>query len=101
MIITVAVAQTAKVADETPEQFPNAPHREQTFYACTACHGFKLVASQGMSREKWDETLAWMTAKHNLPKLDDRDLSNVLDYLAAAFPARAPSQGGWKNPFGG
>jgi hypothetical protein len=37
-------------SDETPEQFPAGPGREDTFYACTACHGFKIVAQQGTAR---------------------------------------------------
>ncbi len=80
--------------------FPAGAHRDTTFYFCSACHNFKLVAAQGMSREKWDETLAWMTVKHNMPKLDEKQLAEILDYLGAAFPAKAPAQqGGWKNPF--
>jgi hypothetical protein len=43
--------------DESPEQYPAGPGRDETFYACTACHGFMLVAQQGMSRRQWDETL--------------------------------------------
>lgn len=97
---TAALAQPAPAEAETPEMFPAGPNREETFYFCSACHGFKLIAQQGMSREKWDETLAWMTVKHNMPKADGKDLQQMLDYLATAFPARAPSQtGGWKNPF--
>jgi hypothetical protein len=95
-----ALAQANTGAAETPEQFADAPHREQTFYFCSACHNFKLVAAQGMSRDRWEETLAWMTVKHNMPKLERDDLEHVLDYLAAAFPPKEPAQpGGWKNPF--
>ena len=94
----VALAGTAAAADEKPEDFPAGPNREDTFYFCTACHGFKLVAQQGMSRERWDESLAWMTERHRMPKLEGKDLEKVLDYLATAFPERR-QQGGWKNPF--
>lgn len=101
MALAVATGTTrAQSADDKPELYPDAPHREQTFYACTACHSFKIVAAQGMTRQTWAETMTWMTAKHNLPKLDDKELDNVLDYLAVAFPPKAPVQGGWKNPFG-
>lgn len=85
--------------DETPEMYPAAPHREDTFYFCSACHGFRIVSTQGMSRERWDESLTWMTERHNMPKLEGQERSNVLDYLAQAFPERA-SPRGWKNPFG-
>lgn len=80
--------------------FPAGPNRDEAFYACIACHNFKLVAAQGLSREKWGETLDWMVSKHNMPALATDERSKVLDYLAEVFPPKAPSQqGGWKNPF--
>lgn len=96
-----AKAQSAADRDpqETPEAFPDGPNREETFYFCTACHNFKLTAAQGMTREKWAETLEWMTAKHNMQKLEGEDLKKILDYLETALPPRAQGQGVWKNPF--
>jgi hypothetical protein len=86
--------------DESPEEFAAGPGRDETFYACTACHNFKLVAQQGMSRERWDETLTFMTARHNMPQLEGAERKLVLDYLENNYPPRAPSrQGGWQNPF--
>jgi hypothetical protein len=86
--------------DETPEQFPAGTGRDETFYACTACHNFKLIAAQGMSRRQWDDSIGLMVQKHGMPALDDKDKKIVLDYLEAAFPPRAPaSGGGWQNPF--
>jgi hypothetical protein len=85
---------------EEPEEFPAGPGREETFYACTACHNFKLVAAQGLTRERWDETLTFMTTKHNMPEIGGEDRKLILDYLAATYPPRAPSRpGGWQNPF--
>ena len=83
--------------DESPEDYPTAAGREQTFYACTPCHGFKIVAQQGQSRERWNDTLDWMTQRHAMPRPSDNDRKVLLDYLEAAFPARAPR--GWQNPF--
>ncbi|MGH6816061.1 MAG: hypothetical protein ACREC6_10170 [Hyphomicrobiaceae bacterium] len=84
--------------EETPEMYPAAPHRDDTFYFCTACHGFRIVSAQGMSRERWDESLTWMTERHNMPKLEGREREKILDYLAAVFPERR-TPGGRKNPF--
>jgi hypothetical protein len=84
--------------DESPEQYPAGPGRDETFYACTACHGFMLVAQQGMSRRQWDETIDLMIAKHNMPALDGNDRTVVLDYLEQTYPPTTPS-GGWQNPF--
>jgi hypothetical protein len=84
--------------EEQPEQYPDGPNRENTFYFCTACHSFRIVAQQGMSRERWDESLTWMVDRHNMPKVEGEDRAKILDYLAAAFPERT-QPGGWKNPF--
>jgi hypothetical protein len=88
----------AAAAEEKPEDYPAGPHREDTFYFCSACHGFKIVAQQGMSRERWDESLSWMTERHKMPKLEGKDRERMLDYLAAAFPERREPRG-WRNPF--
>ena len=47
--VAPAFAQTQQFTprDETPEQFPAGAGRDETFYACTACHNFKLIAAQG------------------------------------------------------
>lgn len=86
-------------ADEAPEEYPDRPGREEAFYGCTACHGFKIVAQQGQTRRQWDETIDFMIARHAMPKPDDADRTLILDYLEAAFPPRAPAARGWQNPF--
>lgn len=87
--------------DESPEEFAEGSGRDQTFYTCTACHGFKLVAQQGMTRAQWDDSISLMIRRHNMPALDDKDRNAVLGYLEAAYPPRAPAagRGGWQNPF--
>lgn len=85
--------------EEAPEQYPAAPNREEAFYICTACHGFRIVAAQAMSRARWDETLTWMTERHNMSKLEGQEREKILDYLAAAFPERQRTPGGWRSPF--
>ena len=67
--------------------------------ACTACHNFKLVAQQGMSRRQWEEILQVMVDRHGMPPLDAKDRQVVLDYLSSAYPPRTPARGGWQNPF--
>ena len=97
---SAAAAQNFTPRDENPEDFPPGAGRDDTFYACTACHGFKLVAQQGMNRRQWDDSLNWMTEKHNMPKLEGKERDTVLNYLEATFPPRAPATGGgWQNPF--
>ena len=90
--------QPAAPAEEAPDQYPAHPHRDDAFYFCSACHSFKLVAAQGMSRQRWDESLSWMVERHNMPDVQGEDRRKILDYLSAAFPERAQPRG-WKNPF--
>lgn len=100
-IVGIAVAQPRvqpKDPDDAPELYPAHPNRDDAFYACVACHSFKIVAQQGMSRPRWDESLTWMTQRHRMPPLEGAEREKVLDYLAAAYPERT-QPGGWKNPF--
>ena len=93
-------AQTYTPRDENPEDYPAGAGRDDTFFACTACHGFKLVAAQGMTRRQWEDSLQWMTDKHGMSPLPAKDQKTVLDYLEATFPPRAPAgRGGFQNPF--
>ena len=86
--------------DERLEDLPAGAGREETFGLCTACHGYRLVANQGMTREKWDETLTWMTERHNMPDIQGAERVLILDYLATHHPPKAPARaGGFRNPF--
>ena len=93
-------APTFKPGDEQVEDLPPGAGRDETFGMCTACHGFRLVSNQGMTRERWDETLTWMTERHNMPDIQGADRALILDYLSAHYPPKPPSRaGGFKNPF--
>lgn len=95
---TAADLRSASAAPEDkPENYPDGPHRADTFYFCTACHSFKLVAQQGLTRDQWHDTLDWMEEKHALPKTEGKDRHLLLDYLSVAFPQKQKS--GWQNPF--
>jgi mono/diheme cytochrome c family protein len=86
--------------DEAPEDYPAGAGRDDTFFACTACHGFKLVAQQGMNRRQWEDSIRLMVERHNMPPLAENERKVVLDYLEATYPPRAPAtRGGWQNPF--
>jgi hypothetical protein len=96
----LAAAQSVTPNQEAPEDYPAGAGRDTTFYACTPCHGFKLVAQQGQTRSQWDDTLDWMTKRHGMPPIDGDMRKTVLDYLETTYPPRT-APGGWKNPFGG
>lgn len=95
----LAQQRTFTPRDESPEEFVAGPGRDDTFYTCTACHNFKLVAQQGMNRRQWDEIIDLMNERHGMPKLDAKERETVLNYLEAAYPPRAQERGGWQNPF--
>lgn len=83
---------------EDIETLPAGQGRDETFYGCTACHAFKLVASQGMTRQRWDETIQLMIDRHKMNEPTAGDRALILDYLEKNYPPRAP-RGGWQNPF--
>jgi hypothetical protein len=95
----LAQQQTFTPREESPEEFVAAPGRDETFYTCTACHNFKLVAQQGMTRQRWDEIITMMNEKHGMPLPDAKDREALLNYLEAAYPPRTQERGGWQNPF--
>jgi len=76
----------AASAEETPAALPDAPGREETFYACTACHGTAVIRRSRLSREGWDELMDWMTEKHGMPRLEGEERRVIVDYLARVFP---------------
>jgi hypothetical protein len=108
LILLAALAAPAAFAQQQPPQFvpqaedpdsyPDAPGRDDAFYACAGCHAFRLVASQGLSRERWDETINYMTERHGMPKLEGKDRETILNYLAKTFPPKAEPRG-FQNPF--
>jgi hypothetical protein len=77
---------------EEPSVFPEGPYRDEVFYLCTACHSSRLVRNQAMSRERWDETLTWMSERHGMPELEGEERAHFLDYLTAHFGPAAESE---------
>jgi hypothetical protein len=82
---------------DTVETLPDGPGREETFYACAACHGTAIVKQQGMTRVQWDASIDWMIERHGMAKPDQAERDVILDSLAAQFPPRA--RRGRDNPF--
>ena len=92
--MTPAIAQTAFTPrDESPEEFAAGAGRDETFYACTACHGFKLVAQQGLTRAQWEDSINLMIRRHNMPRTrrqgSRRGAGLSRSRLSAARPGRS------------
>ena len=96
LALAILLDGAAVAAEDTPDALPAGEGREETFYACTACHGFGFVAQQGMTRDRWEETVALMVERNAMPPLDGKEQALVLDYLAKAFP---PRRRGRPSPF--
>lgn len=64
---------------------PPGPGREEVFYTCQACHSLRIVQQQGLSRDSWDETLAWMVEDQGMEKPDAKTRKLILGYLAEHF----------------
>jgi hypothetical protein len=105
--LLLGLAAAAQEVAEEPSALPDGPHRDEVFYLCTACHSSRLVRNQALSRERWDETLTWMTERHGMPELEGEERERVLDYLATALGTdgapqrRTPflTQPARRNPF--
>jgi hypothetical protein len=105
--LALGTASAQEMAEE-PSALPDGPHRDEVFYVCTACHSSRLIKNQGMSRERWDQTLRWMTERHGMAPLEGEERQRFLDYLAVALgesrdgtARRAPfaAQPQRRNPF--
>ncbi len=59
--VLVVAAAFAAADEESPDSFPDGEGRDETFYFCTACHGGALIKQQGLTRDRWSETLDIMT----------------------------------------
>ena len=84
---------------EEPEEFPEAPGRDEAFFGCTACHGFKIVAQQGMSRQRWEDTFDFMIRQHKMHVPSAQEREKILGYLSLAFPEQPATQRARPNPF--
>ena len=98
--LSAAIATPAFAFDD-PEDLPEGPGREETFYNCIACHSFQVVVRQGMSRPMWDDTLTLMVERHGMWELDENERQLVLDYLSEQYPPTVSTgtSRGWVNPF--
>ena len=99
-VLWVGGAGAQDVPPSDPADYPDAPGREETVMFCGTCHSFRIVASQGLTRAQWDESLKWMVQRHNMPQLDREDLDAVLGYLEKVYPPKSTGgRPGWSNPF--
>jgi hypothetical protein len=98
LVVAPGATALAQEVQEDPSILPDGPGRDEVFYLCTGCHSSRLVRNQAMSRERWDETLSWMTERHGMPALEGGERALFLDYLTTHF-GPAPDGGPTRRPF--
>jgi hypothetical protein len=81
-----AVAQAAPDINELPP----GPGREEVFYACYACHSFRIITQQRLPESTWDELMDWMVEKQGMPPLSPQDRKLIVSYLAKHFSPTTP-----------
>ncbi len=99
-----AAAQAPRAFEPTMERYTDLPEgagRQETFYACAACHGLAIIRRQSLSRDGWDDMLKLMVTRHGMNEIEAAERGVILDYLARTFPVRTAPGGGWRNPFAG
>lgn len=67
------------------EGLPAGEGREEVFATCGACHSLMLVVQQGLSRERWDETLDYMVEEQEMAAREPAERKLILDYLARFY----------------
>lgn len=68
----------------------DAPGVDLTYAYCAGCHSERLVAQQGLTRERWDKVLDWMVEEQGMPEIEEPDRGIVLDYLAKHYNVDRP-----------
>lgn len=67
------------------------PGVEEAYAYCAACHSERLVAQQGLTRERWESLLEWMVEEQGMAELEEPDRSIVLDYLSEQYGPDRPN----------
>jgi mono/diheme cytochrome c family protein len=92
-------APASSAAEETPEILAPGEGREETFYACIACHGTALIRRSGFTRQQWDDVVTQMTERHGMNPLEGELRETIVNYLAEAYPPRRQRGVPFTNPF--
>lgn len=94
--LTFGTTEAAAPPTDSDEEYEfgvllNAPGVEATYYACTACHSEMIVAQQGLSRADWEELFEWMVEEQGMDEIEEPELTEILDYLAAHYNEDRPN----------
>jgi cytochrome c len=82
---------TAAMAVEPYGVLVDEPGAEATYVHCAACHSERLVAQQGLDRERWDKLLVWMVEEQGMQEIPEVERDTILDYLAQHYGPDRPN----------
>ncbi len=80
--VVLLAAPVSADSDDDYNSLPDDIGRDEVYSYCAACHSIRLVTQQGLSRERWDETLDWMIEEQGMAELDAETHKLILDYLS-------------------
>lgn len=98
----MAAAFAVRAQDQAADfgGLPEGKGREFVHAFCGACHSVRLVAQQGLSRQRWDHLLDWMREEQGMPALDAERRELVLDYLSRHLGEERDAGGGQRPATG-
>jgi cytochrome c len=94
LILAATLAGSGGLAAQELEDLPEGSGREDTYYLCSACHSFMLVAQQGLTRERWDDVLGWMVEEQGMDQPEPPTREAILDYLSQHY---GPDRPNWQR----
>lgn len=74
--------EAGQTADPAMAYLPEGEGREQVYYSCSGCHSIRLVAQQGLPRQRWRKLLEWMVEEQGMSPMEPPLDQVVLDYLS-------------------
>ena len=85
VLIGITQAINARAAENNWGGLPKGAGQEEVFYQCGSCHSLMLVKQQGLSRDRWEDTLVWMIEEQGMSRPTDEKWALILDYLSTHF----------------
>ena len=89
--ILLSVALAVLVAGQTPSRaLPEGPGKELVEAVCTECHTLERVAAKRATKTEWQDKVLEMLQED--PDVTQQERDQIVEYLAKAFPPKAPGK---------
>lgn len=91
LVAVPGLLATSALADAEFGVLKIAPGVEETYLNCTACHSERIVAQQGMTRDRWADLFEWMWDEQGMHDIPPEEVDTILDYLAEHYNEDRPN----------